>query len=147
MGWYNGLGGRLIQTVSAIKGTQQTIPLPDPNSGVVDCNWTSPYTLKTDSEWTTGVYVAKLEETDSGKQSYILFVVRNDAKAHDLLFQLPVTTYQAYNFWGGKSLYDWGSGSNTKWGAISGIRAYKVSFNRPYACSNNKKAAYGMGAG
>jgi hypothetical protein len=37
-----------------------------------------------------------------------------------------VTTYQAYNNWGGKSLYKWNSSDNQ--------RASKVSFNvRPYA--------------
>ncbi|MFH6604953.1 N,N-dimethylformamidase beta subunit family domain-containing protein [Maribacter algicola] len=147
MGWYNGLGARQIKTIVDLKGTKQPIPLPDPNFGLLECDWKSPYTLETDSEWTSGVYVAKLEENDKGKQSYILFVVRNDKTFHDIVFQLPVTTYQAYNFWGGKSLYNWGSGSNTDWGTVSGEHAKKVSFNRPYACSNNKNAAFGMGAG
>ena len=43
---------------------------------------------------------------------------------------LPFTTYQAYNNWGGKSLYDWNSsGANTVAGTP---RAVKVSFDRPY---------------
>ena len=58
----------------------------------------------------------------------------------DLLFQLSVTTYQAYNAWGGKSLYHWGSSG--------GKRASRVSFNRPYAANpQNPAAAAGMGAG
>jgi hypothetical protein len=51
-----------------------------------------------------------------------------------------VTTYQAYNVWGGKSLY--------KWGSTELKRAAKVSFNRPYAANaQNPAAACGMGAG
>src|SRR5690606_28470543 len=78
---------------------------------------------------------------------YIIFVVRDDVSSPDLLFQLPVTTYQAYNFWGGKSLYEVGSGSAKGWGSGTGKRAHKVSFDRPYAASTNPAAAYGMGAG
>ena len=44
--------------------------------------------------------------------------------------QASVNTWQAYNNWGGKSLYDYNS---------TGVkRASKVSFNRPYS-------AYGSG--
>ena len=147
MGWYDGLGARHVETISNLNGTKQKIPLPGSECGLVECDWKNPYNLKIKSDWTTGVYLAKLEENRTGKQSYILFVVRDDDSECDIIFQLPVTTYQAYNFWGGKSLYDWGSGSPVHWGRVSGMRASKVSFDRPYACSNNKKAAHGMGAG
>jgi len=147
MGWYDGLGGKLVNTISNVKGTNQPTPLPDPDFGLVECNWNNPIEIIAKADWTTGIYVAKLEENNTDKQSYCIFVIRDDAAEHDILFQLPVTTYQAYNYWGGKSLYDWGSGSDTYWGTVSGKRASKVSFNRPYARSNNKKAAHGMGAG
>jgi len=52
-----------------------------------------------------------------------MFVLRNDAAAADILYQVPIATYQAYNNWGGKSLYDYNS---------TGGRAYKVSYDRPY---------------
>ncbi|WP_291871173.1 N,N-dimethylformamidase beta subunit family domain-containing protein [Maribacter sp.] len=147
MGWYNGKGGRLIKKVENITGTKQSIPAPDTETGLIDCDWTNPTTLQIPLDWTTGVYVAKLEESKNQKQSYIIFTVKDNTKKSEILFQLPVTTYQAYNFWGGKSLYDWGSGAPKNWGTKTGARANKVSFNRPYACSNNKKAAYGAGAG
>ena len=66
--------------------------------------------------------------------------MRDDDRRADLLAQLSVTTYQAYNSWGGKSLY--------KWGSTQHERAAKVSFNRPYAANaQNPEAAFGMGAG
>jgi hypothetical protein len=67
--------------------------------------------------------VAKLTAGISGTSSHIIFVVRDDARPAPFLFQSSVTTYQAYNPWGGKSLYDFNS---------TGGRALKVSFNRPY---------------
>jgi hypothetical protein len=48
--------------------------------------------------------------------------VRNDSGASDLLFQTSDTTWQAYNSYGGNSLYV---------GSPAG-RAYKVSYNRPF---------------
>ncbi|NHF61085.1 hypothetical protein FK220_017165 [Flavobacteriaceae bacterium TP-CH-4] len=147
MGWYGGMGGREIVGPITLEGTEQHIPLPERNTGLVECAWKKPYRLTSKKDWITGIYVVKLEEKENNKQSYILFVVRDDGEPHDVLFQLPVTTYQAYNYWGGKCLYTFGSGSLTNWGTVSGERALKVSFNRPYARSNNIAAAYGMGAG
>jgi len=147
MGWYNGKGARHIKTMDSIARIKQNIPIPDKETGKVECNWSSNTELTIPKDWTTGIYVAKLEENLHHKQSYIIFTVKEECKKSDILFQLPVTTYQAYNYWGGKSLYDWGSGFIKQWGTKSGKRASKVSFNRPYVCSNNPKAAHGVGAG
>jgi hypothetical protein len=57
--------------------------------------------LSVPSTWVSGFYLVKLQAS-SGKQSYIIFVVRNDGRQSDLFFQASVTTYQAYNAWGGK---------------------------------------------
>jgi hypothetical protein len=151
MGWYQGLGGRRVFGPISLPGVRQTTPEPDPQTGLVDANWIEPFVLTTADpadqvEWTSGVFLAKLTESVQGKQSYIIFVVRDDDRSSDLRFQLPVTTYQAYNFWGGRSLYDWNSGDGLPWASTEGTAAVKVSFNRPYVASPNPKAAYGVGA-
>ncbi len=152
MGWYAGLGARRVHGPLSLPGKIQVIPRPDPTTGLVDCNWVESFALETRDSvtgepWRTGIYLARLTESKSNKQAYIIFVVRDDAQRPDILFQLPVTTYQAYNFWGGKSLYNWGSGSTLPWASSNGTPATKVSFNRPYAASPNQNAAYGNGAG
>ncbi len=144
MGWYQGTGAR--QMASPIKRftVKQPPPIINKITGLIECNWQDPYSLKIPNnphdptQWASGFYLAKLTAIKSGKQSYIIFVVRDDDRPSDLLFQSSVTTYQAYNNWGGMSLYRWNS---------RGKQAYKVSFNRPYAMSPNQKAAYGIGAG
>jgi hypothetical protein len=124
LGWYNGQGAtRMLPPIRRV-GRRQPIPTPDPNTGIVECNWTDPLALptadpRTGEPWPSGVYLVKLSASPSGKQSYITFVVRDDHRHSDILFQTSVNTYQAYNFWGGHSLY-------TK------PRSYRVSFNRPY---------------
>jgi hypothetical protein len=149
MGWYQGLGARRVAGPISTPGVQQVMPTMDPSTGLVECDWVQPFVLttadaQTGQAWLSGVYLARLTSLgnnhDAGAQSYIFFVVRDDDHTADLLVQLPVTTYQAYNTWGGKSLYHWGSSQ--------GQRASHVSFNRPYAANaQNPAAALGMGAG
>jgi hypothetical protein len=65
-----------------------------------------------------------------GDQSYVPLVVRDDIGSHDLLFEHASTTDQAYNAWGGKSLYDFNStGAPTVSGSTAAV---KVSFDRPF---------------
>ncbi|MEG4321915.1 MULTISPECIES: N,N-dimethylformamidase beta subunit family domain-containing protein [unclassified Microcoleus] len=140
-GWYGGLGGRRMNDPIVRKGIRQHPAKEDEASGLIECDWKDPYILQIPdrpSDWTSGIYLAKLTASISGKQSYIIFVVRDDDRKSDILFQSSVTTFQAYNNWGYKSLYRWNSQAK---------QAYKVSFNRPYAMSPNRKAAYGVGAG
>src|ERR1043166_8083091 len=133
LGWYGGLGGRRVMGPVPYPGTQQPAPLIDTSTGLIEYHWSNPYELRIPDEanrvedyryWPSGVHVAKLTGLPSTRQSYIIFVVRDDKSRADFLFQTSVTTYQAYNNWGGKSLYAYNSDN--------GIAAVKVSFNRPY---------------
>src|SRR5262249_38319782 len=95
------------------------------------------------STWVSGVYTAKITGSASGRQSAIMFVVREDSRNSALLFQSSVTTSEAYNNWpgpsaGGKSLYDFNSPSGA---------ARKVSFNRPYAADVNLMLPAQVGTG
>ena len=106
----------------------QTQPacLTDGATGLVDCgNWSESASWAVPADAVSGVYIAKLVRTDNGGASHIPFVVRNDASHSDLLFQTSDTTWQAYNAYGGNSLYSGGPGTNPG-------RAYKVSYNRPF---------------
>jgi hypothetical protein len=144
MGWYGGAGARLVKGSIQRDGIRQTVPIPDPETGLIECDWVPSYDLTTDAtgdpaDWLSGVYLAKLTGREGGKQSYIIFIVREDARPSDYLFQSSVTTFQAYNSWGGKSTYPSGS-IDQQW-------AHKVSFNRPYARSAHPRAAPGAGSG
>src|SRR3954465_7502448 len=138
MGWYGGAGARRVAGPIVRDGVVQDTPSPDAATGLIECQWHDPFTLFTrdsDGPWTTGIYLARLtmlpgrdaRETSAstpGLQSFVVFVVRDDARPSALLFQSSVTTFAAYNNWGGKSLYAFNSG---------GAPARKVSFDRPYA--------------
>lgn len=124
MGWYGGMGGRRVTDAVEVGGGLQEVPQPD-SDGRIACRWRESHAQTIPLEWVSGVYLAKLTAIPSDKQSYVMFVVR-DRRAADLVFQSAVTTFQAYNEWGGKSLYPFNS---------TGAPAKKVSFDRPYATS------------
>ena len=143
MGWYAGAGARWVQGGISLPGVRQPMPSADPVTGLIECDWQVSYTLNTATddpgEWLSGIYLAKLTGATSGKQSYIIFVVREDDRPADFLFQSSVTTFQAYNNWGGKSTYPSNS-RDEQW-------ARKVSFNRPYGRSQHPQGGSGVGAG
>ena len=65
------------------RASVQTMPVAHPLTRLVECHWNavsvnnSPsYFIPTD--WTSGVYLAKLTANASGKQRYIIFVVRDN---------------------------------------------------------------------
>lgn len=96
------------------------------------CGWPVTASIPIDPTWPSGVYYARLisdpggENAAPGDTSFVPFVVREDTpgSTSPILFQLSTTTYQAYNNWGGRSLYPQNS--------PGGHRSYFVSFERPY---------------
>jgi N,N-dimethylformamidase beta subunit-like protein/uncharacterized protein DUF4082/Big-like domain-containing protein len=133
MGYYGGAGARYIDTVShtgaqtqpACSRPEETGQVQNP-SGLIDCgNWGTSAQWNVPASAVSGVYFAKVIRDDTLAASHIVFVVRDDAGHSDLFFQTSDTTWQAYNTYGGRSLYVGdGPGSNPS-------RAYKVSYNRP----------------
>src|SRR5581483_7386945 len=130
MGWYDGAGARLMDAMGTFPGIDQPQATPDPNTGMVAENWTKTATLNVPSSWTTGVYLAQLQASN-GYGSYIVFVVRDDGGHEPILFQASTNTYQAYNAYGGTSLYT-NSNLDPAFPASTYPHALKVSYDRPF---------------
>ena len=130
-GHYGGAGARLFSTLVDVPVSAQPGCTNDPAVGLYDCSaWTVTQTITTTAGWPSGVYLARVTRRDSGDDTHVLFVVRDDSRQAEVLFGLPFTTYQAYNNFGGKSLYESKStGPDTVAGSP---RAVKLSFDRPY---------------
>ena len=139
LGYYQGVGGRLMLRLPATgfaQGFAQAAcpinPGPPAGDGMVQCNWAVSYVLSVPQSWTSGVYVAKLQLKSHAANvpdyNYIVFTVRDDARRADIVYQQPVATYQAYNVYGGSSLYGCYVSTCTQ-----GRPAYKESYDRPYA--------------
>jgi hypothetical protein len=137
LGYYGGKGGRLMASTGALNGITQPAPvMTDTATKLVECNWSTSYTVAVGTNWTSGLYVAKLTHQSSGKQSQVWFVVRDDSSNSDVLFQSSFTTYIAYNNTGGHSLYAYHS--------IGGQRALKVSLDRPLSMTTTEWHHYNL---
>jgi fibronectin type 3 domain-containing protein len=130
-GWYGGIGARLFSVVLDVPPVAQRACTSDASTGLVDCsNWSTSLTLTTSASWTSGVYLIRLVRNDNGADTLLLLVVRDDARNASLLYGVPFGTYEAYNNYGGRSLYTFNSiGVDTVAGTP---RAVKVSFDRPF---------------
>jgi hypothetical protein len=121
LGYYQGNGARKVATAFPSVTLPQAQPscLTDPGTLLTDCgNWSESASWTVPTEAVSGIYIARLVRTDTGGASHVAFVVRYDASGSDLLFKTSDTTWQAYNSWGGYSLY------------VGPAR--KVSYNRPF---------------
>ena len=130
MGYYGGAGARKMLTVT-LPGTAQPA-CPMDSFGMVECNWINPYSLNIPAsadptDWMSGMYIAKLTSGTTKTQQYLIFTVRDDTRYSDILMIQSVNTYEAYNVWGGKSLYGTLEDRDD-----TANKAVKVSFNRPY---------------
>jgi Domain of unknown function (DUF4347)/Domain of unknown function (DUF4082) len=133
LGYYGGAGGRqVIPSITGLNGVKQSGLTTNTNTRLVEYNWNTSYTLQTDASWTSGLYFAKLTDSRTGKQNYIQFTVRDDNRPADLGFQDAIATAQAYNNYGGYSVYDFNSNG--------GQRAYQVSFDRPFQYNTSAAA-------
>ena len=146
IGYYGGMGARKVTSISPSAHLPQTQPacLGDTTTGLTDCgNWAISATWQVPANAVSGVYFAHLIRTDTGGDSHIVFIVRNDSSHSDILYQTSDTSWQAYNYYGNGSLY----GAGVPVFGLS-VRSYKVSYNRPFLTRsfNNEAATYIFGA-
>ena len=124
MGWYGGARGRLVWRSAQVRGRRQPDPLREPETNMVWTRWSPSLRFRVDDRWPPGAYLLKL--VAPGAQRYVPLTVTDPSSDDPLVVMDAVTTWQAYNDWGGRNLY---------WGPFQepGTRSRVVSFDRPYA--------------
>jgi hypothetical protein len=132
LGYYQGLGAR---RVDRIEMTGPSNPgagcMTNGYPGLVDCsNWSESATWQIPADAVSGIYFAHLvAEQGTTGESHVVFVVREDNSTSDIYYQTSDTTWQAYNDYGGESLYSGGPLPDPS-------RAAAVSYNRPFVTRN-----------
>lgn len=142
LGWYNGDGARSYGTL-APNGTQltasQSQPAPvdaDPDTTLIsaDCAaWATTLTWTPPAWAPSGIYVLRLNRTGGGA-SHVMFVLRDDARAADLMLMPSDSTWNAYNAWGGMGSGQYAGNSLYFGTAVNQYHsdcARYVSYNRP----------------
>jgi len=136
IGYYGGDGARKIvsdmQPTAALPQAQPAC-LTDASTGLIDCgNWAVSASWTVPSNAVSGLYIAHLVRDDvpGGIDSVIPFVVRNDASHSAIVYQTSDETWEAYNTYGGNSLYS--CSLICPPGNPQGYQgAFAVSYNRP----------------
>jgi hypothetical protein len=133
LGWYDGAGARLVvcspSCTGDTEGFAQPVPAPssaDPHAPPVRADWPVTDTIPTEAQWASGYYLARFVLTSgpqAGAAGETFVILRQPPRQRQslVLVQVPVNTWEAYNEWGGVSLYD-----------FAHPRSYRVSFDRPY---------------
>ena len=122
IGDYRGGFGRLVWRSDDLPGRRQPGPrFAAHGTRTVVAPWRRSLTLDT-TDWPAGFYVLRLRAA-TGWDTQVPYIVSSETARDTVALVTPVTTWQAYNEWGGYSLYAGPSGDR---------RAWAVSFDRPY---------------
>ena len=133
MGWYGGDLASLVWTSPPVPGHYQAAERIEQPGSMAVAPWRPSLTVPT-AHWPPGSYLLRLDAS-SGVQNYVPFVVRSPSVAGRVVLISPVTSYQAYNGWGGYSLYGGPGGSFAD-------RGRRVSFDRPLSYDNGAGAYF-----
>jgi hypothetical protein len=129
IGWYDGVGARQVTCLPSCSGGKlgATQPIPaSADDGLTVANWPTTDSLTIDPSWVSGYYLVRvllLSGPQEGNSATTYVIVNAPSPTSHMLVQVPVNTWQAYNNWGGKSLYPF---------SVDGVRGRRVSFDRPY---------------
>lgn len=118
-------GRKLIWTSQLVPVGARYTPITAASTGT---GWTPSLSVPT-AEWPEGCYTADVAVEGAAEPLYnvVQAVVRPAAGAGDVLVKLSTNTWQAYNGWGGHSLYAVGDDDS--------LRGTIVSFDRPTPAS------------
>ena len=122
-GWYQGHEARLVWESAPVRGHLQAAVDITPGTHMVTAPWQPSMTITT-TNWPAGAYLLRLDASD-GPRRYVPITVRSASTAGQVVILNDNTTWQAYNTWGGYSLYQGPDG-------LPSDRGYAVSFDRPY---------------
>ncbi len=122
LGAYGGAGAREVTVFEPVPGVEQAEPTIDADRMVV-ADWKPSLTVDT-THWLPGSYLFRL--TAGGRSTYVPLTVISPDLTDRLVIVSAVTTYAAYNTWGGYSLYYDAATRDF------GKRSLRVSFDRPY---------------
>ncbi|HEX8971053.1 N,N-dimethylformamidase beta subunit family domain-containing protein [Oryzihumus sp.] len=124
MGWYGATGGARVWQASRLPGIPQVANSVDPVTNTVRTDWPTSLSVPT-AGWPPGAYLLRLDS--AAGQRFVPLTVRSPDTTGRIVLVDDVTTWQAYNQWGGYDLYN-GPGGTADFASRSRV----VTFDRPY---------------
>lgn len=119
VGYYKNSDRKIVYKSGSISVLNQDISVSSFAAGAA---WKPLDNYISTNGWKSGYYAIDFVESDGKRIKDIAYIVVTDPQNNgDILIKLSTNTYQAYNQWGGSSLY----------GSETGLHADIVSFDRP----------------
>jgi len=114
-------------SAGGILGREHPVPRDASSRG---CRWPVAVTVPVGKDWKPGYYTARLrasgpssERPGAGSEAYFVVRAAGATPRSKVLLQLATNTYNAYNNWGGYSLYAYNGRDK--------VQGRRVSFDRP----------------
>ena len=107
------------------EGSKDTIKAQDLSNTMasIGADWSANYIVATNDKWTSGYYVIDVIGADGKRQDNVAsIIVKPTKRSGDILAKISTNTFQAYNPWGGHSMYT---------SKLFGGKGVMVSFDRP----------------
>jgi hypothetical protein len=129
-----GVQREVVWKKADVAGAMHAVPA---EASAMGCGWPEAARVPVGADWKSGYYEVVFRAADAGgkwtgrgrrtAESSAYFIVRSakPGTASKILLQLATNTYNAYNNWGGFSVYAYNSLSNNQ--------GHRVSFQRPPA--------------
>jgi hypothetical protein len=124
MGWYHGARARSVWRSPWEQGHRQSAPTVTGAWHLPSARWKPSLTVPTRG-WEPGDYLLRLDSNIGLHRRFVPLTVRALSASGAVVLVNADTTWQAYNAWGGYSLYHGPNGAYAD-------RARAVSFDRPY---------------
>jgi hypothetical protein len=129
-----GAEAKVVHAQAKLPGAAHPVPEDASANG---CKWPVSHRFTIPADWKSGYYNVRLKVEDAGgafvarnrrtAETDLFFIVRaaEPGKTTPILLQLCTNTYNAYNNWGGGSLYAFHGRAK--------LQGHRVSFDRPLA--------------
>jgi len=155
IGYYGGVGARLVQAGIANTATAQPTPttITGSNSATTCTAWSTTATWAIPADVTSGFYVAVYRNSGNTTRSYIPFIVRRDDRPASICYKTSDTTWAlAYNNYGtpadplaGRSYYGtYNSSGVTTWDIAN--RGHAATYHRPIMTRGSHSETYWLNA-
>jgi len=128
VGWYGGAGGTEVWRSAPVTLDYQKVGKPKNAYRTVETNWKTTLSFTIGNNWTPGFYLVLSRSSDGTIESSAPLILRSPVGTSNLALINSTLTWQAYNNFGGRSLYR-GPGDTSK--QQSNERSRVVSFDRP----------------
>ncbi|MEO7069318.1 MAG: N,N-dimethylformamidase beta subunit family domain-containing protein [Nostocoides sp.] len=136
VGGYRGAGARLVWSSAVFPARAQRIRGISGPTRLSTQEWPITTTLTVEPTWVPGFYLIAAVDSAGRAGSLAPLVVRDEAGRAPLVLMASDLTWQAYNGYGGHSLY---LGSGRSHDERLANRSFEVGFHRPYQGSGTQQ--------